>query len=257
MNSGNTKIDFALGYGEIESYTTVFWISLLASIAGLIMTAYWVFTKSKTTEEIDNKVKISDEDEELIIAGSVLGSLGSLVVFIIIYLNHRENKVIKDSTFVYLLLYLQHVITFSVLLGLTFIYANFANSPTDNIPKVYLEQILIISAIALIFIIFSGWKYYFSEFDLSSSGRNKNIHIIIIVQHIINLVVVLSSVIISGIFLNSGNIDPSITTGLAVASGIGLGLTIFSFMMSYTKSIKNYKDVARDNRELFLNGQKI
>ena len=245
--------DFGLNYGKTQSYNNMFWLFLILSIIGTSLTSYWIFTKSKTTEDIDNKVKIDDEDENILISGSVLAALGAAAALVIIYLNHTSETPQNESehsTFTYIVLYLQHVVTFSILLSLTFIYANFASSPTDNIPKVYLEQILIVSIISLIFILYSSWKYFSREFPKNKISEEKNIDKWVMTQHAVSLLVVLSSVIVSGSYLNSGNISSSATTGLAVFSGIGLLLTIGVFVVSYNKSAKQYENFSKLNSML-------
>ena len=223
------------GYGKNTSYNTITIIFWLLSVIGLGISAYWIFNKSKTTEDIDKAIKIENTDENLILTGSILTAIGAVVVFGIIVVNHKDGaKALgidssKDNTLQYMFLYLQHILSFSVGLALTIIYGNFVSAPTDNFPKTYLEEILVFSSIALIVVILVGGYHYFR-------GRKKDKGLVLS-QHVITGIALLSSVIVSGSFVNTGNIPQEANIALLSLSILSLLFIVVTFYQSYNNSI--------------------
>jgi uncharacterized membrane protein len=225
-------------------YGNIFWFGVLASVSGLGLSGYWTFDKSKTTTEINNQVRIVDEDSYLMIAGIVLTFLGSLFCLGSVYYSHegRQNYTDKKhSTSSLLFLHFQHILTFSALLGLLIIFANFSQAPTQNIPKVYVQEIFIFTLITFIIITISGLITFFKRDTKQEKMENFKEKLLKGHQHLFSGLVLLTTVIITGTYLNSGNIPSGTSIALSVTSGITLLWTAGVFFRTYSNHTDIYK----------------
>ena len=225
-------------------YSNIFWFGMLASLSGLGLSGYWVFDKSKTTKEVDTQVRIVDEDPYLMLSGAVLTFLGSLFCLGSVYYSHEGKQGYTDkkhSTSSLLFLHFQHILTFSALLGLLIIFANFSQAPTQNIPKVYVQEIFTFTLITFIIISISGLIIFFKRDTRQEKMENFKEKLLKGHQHLVAGLVLLTTVIISGAYLNTANIPSGTSIGLAVTAGITLLWTAGVFFRTYSNHTDIYK----------------
>ena len=223
--------------GIYDSKNSFVELSIFVSVVGLGISGYWIFNDSKTTKDIDDKIKIVNTDNNLIIIGAVLTALGAAAAITTITLSHKKSHKNSlfgtESTFKNIFLYFQHVLSLSCLLALSILYGTFSSAPQDSIPKVYLHETLIISSISLFIIIVSGALTHFSKSDSYKISKQA--------QHILSGIIILASVSVSASYLNSGNI-PSVASGVLCGfSVVGILITIYVFITTYKNSLRNYK----------------
>ena len=224
--------------GIYDSKSSFVELSIFISVVGLGVSAYWIFNDSKTTKDIDDKIKIVNTNNNLIIIGAVLTGLGALAAISTIILSHKkshQNSVFgRESTFKNIFLFFQQVLSISCLLALSILYGTFSSAPQDSVPKVYLQETLIISSVSLFTIIVSGVLTHFSKRDSYKISKQA--------QHILSGFIILASVAVSASYLNSGNI-PNVASGvLCGVSVLGIIVTIYVFATTYQNSITNYKN---------------
>ena len=95
LDSNKSKI---AGGFELEKYTLksggkfLFAMIFLCSLAGLSLVGIWTFAYGTTTEDITKKIKDPDNHKTLLIAGSILTVLSSIVFVITTIRLHNEKE---------------------------------------------------------------------------------------------------------------------------------------------------------------------
>lgn len=95
LDSNKSKI---AGGFELEKYTLksggkfLFAMIFLCSLAGLSLVGIWTFAYGARTEDITKKIKDPDNHKTLLIAGSILTVLSSIVFVITTIRLHNEKE---------------------------------------------------------------------------------------------------------------------------------------------------------------------
>tara|TARA_A100001015_G_C15038772_1_gene738103 strand:- start:1658 stop:2089 length:432 start_codon:yes stop_codon:yes gene_type:complete len=95
LDSNTSKIG---GGFELEKYTLksggkfLFAMIFLCSLAGLSLVGIWTFAYGTTTEDIKKKIKDPTKHQALLISGSILTVLSSIIFIITIIRLHNEKE---------------------------------------------------------------------------------------------------------------------------------------------------------------------
>jgi len=97
LSKQNNKIKPPGGF-ELEKYTlksggkALFAIIFLCSLAGLTLVGLWTFSYGETTTDITKKVKDPSKHQALLISGSILTVVSSLVFVVSVIRLHNEKE---------------------------------------------------------------------------------------------------------------------------------------------------------------------